>query len=514
MSQSLLAANTGPVTIAFNEIPANILVPGVYTEVAPNYSAAGLVGYTAAVLLMVPVLATGTLAPLTPTQVFTPAQGTALVGAGGIGDGMIRAFLAANPWTTLYVMALATPGGATTASWAVQALAAGTLATSGVAALYINGKQYAYSVVGGVDTGATTDAGLAALITADTACPVVVTSTTGGVITLTARDAGAIGNQIDVRWNLLPGDQNVAGLTQTVTPTAGTGVHAVATAFAAVPTLPVTDIVCPWNDAASSAALSAELERRFGAMLELDAVGYGGFIETTVTTLLSDTAGLNERFASYLQFQKLPTAVYLLAAIYGAVASYYLMLDPARQLKGLALPGVVAPAQVDVLTETERQQLLAGGGATCTVDRDGTVRIERAVTTYKDAPGNVPDSSWRDIMTAKVMQRIRYDWRNFVKLQYPRNKMAADGTLAAEYDDSIVTPRRMHGSWASRCRLYEQLGWIQNSAQTVAQSVFQLDATDPNRMDARMQVQIMNNLMVLAGRIEFSQQAATAGAQG
>ena len=140
--------------------------------------------------------------------------------------------------------------------------------------------------------------------------------------------------------------------------------------------------------------------------------------------------------------------------------------DPQKKIRDLLAAREPFYKQADVLINTERQALLTGGMATLTDDRDGSVRIERAVTTYQYAAGNIPDASYRDIMTAKVVQRIRYDWRNYVKLVYPRSKMAADGTLAAEYDDQIVTPRRMQSSWAARCSLYEKLGWIQNSAVT------------------------------------------------
>ena len=106
-------------------------------------------------------------------------------------------------------------------------------------------------------------------------------------------------------------------------------------------------------------------------------------------------------------------------------------------------------------------------------------------------------------MTPQVMSRIRYDWRNYLSLTYPSNKLADDGSVAAEYDDTVVTPARMRGSWAARCKLYERQGWIENSATTVAASVFVRDATDRNRMNARQQIRIIGNLMVLAGALEF-----------
>nr|WP_294547675.1 phage tail sheath subtilisin-like domain-containing protein [uncultured Rhodopila sp.] len=514
MSGALLAANQAPITITFNEIPFGIQVPGVYTEIAPNYDQSGLVGYQAAALLMIPVLSTGTLAPLTPTQVFTVTQGSALAGPGGIGDAMIRAFINANPFSPLFAMSLVTPGGATAASWQVQAQYTASLSQNGYAALYVNGKSYAVACTVGVDSGNTTVTNLLNAINADPLCPVIASNATGGYVTLTARDKGTIGNQIDVRYNLNPQDSVPAGLTESVAKTAGTGVHGVAAAFAAIPTFPATDIVCPWNDSASTAALQTELDRRFGAMVEYDACGWGAFSETTFTPLLADTSGLNSRFASYLGAQNMPSPVYLLAATYGAVASYYLLQDPARQLQTLVLPGIVAPQTLDILIETERQSQLVGGQATFVVNRDGTVRIERAISTYQYSAGNVPDASYRDIMTAKILQRIRYDWRNYVRMVYPRNKMTADGSLAAEYDPNIVTPRRMASAWASRCKLYEQLGWIQNSKATAAASIFQLDVNNPNQMDARQQLQIMNNLMVLAGRIEFNVATPQVGALG
>ena len=47
------------------------------------------------------------------------------------------------------------------------------------------------------------------------------------------------------------------------------------------------------------------------------------------------------------------------------------------------------------------------------------------------------------------------------------------------------------------------MGWIEGRAETVAQSVFERDASDRNRLNGRQLVRVIGNLMVLAGRLEF-----------
>ena len=512
MSGALLATETAPITFSFNEVPSNIAVPGAYMEVAANYDASGLIAYPAKVCILAPIVAGGTITPLIPVQIFTPQQADALFGANGVGAKMCRAFMKANPFTPLWAMGIVDAGGAAAATWTIAFTASALTGPPGPLNLYIGGQLVSVTVTPGVDTASTIAANVQAAITAATGLPVTATVSTG-TVTLTARDKGALLNGLDVRFNLTPGDIFPGGqtagtpkLTATITNLAtGVGVNVVANAFAAIPGTWFTDFVVPWTDATTITAVTAELTRRFNSMNKLDARAWSAASASSLTNLLAVVASINSPFWSILGLQNLPTAPWELAATYAAVATFALTNDPARQLKGLVLPGVVPPLTADILNlESEFQTLLTGGVATATVENDGTVRIQRAITTYLTAAGGIADTTWTDIMTAATMSRIRYDWESFVMLQYPRNKMAADGSLAAEYDDTIVTPRRMHSSWGARCRLYEQMGWIQNSQATVKASVFQLDASNPNRMNSRQQVQLINNLMILAGQLQFS----------
>ena len=68
-------------------------------------------------------------------------------------------------------------------------------------------------------------------------------------------------------------------------------------------------------------------------------------------------------------------------------------IDPARPFQTLTVSGIVPPLLVDRFTAAEREQLLRDGLSTFTVDADGSVRIERPVTTYQTNPQALDDPS-------------------------------------------------------------------------------------------------------------------------
>ena len=132
-----------------------------------------------------------------------------------------------------------------------------------------------------------------------------------------------------------------------------------------------------------------------------------------------------------------------------------------------------------------------------------TVTLSRVVTSYQVSALGVPDTAWLDVMVPATMSRLRYDWRAYLALTYPRHKLADDDSPAAEYSSAVVTPRRMHGAWAARCKLYERQGWIEGAKRTAERSVFVRDGGDRNRLNAAQYVRVIGNLMVFAASLEF-----------
>ena len=504
-------------TLTFSEIPYDWRPGGVFMEVRPNYNSTGPLTFPARALIIAQGLSTSAATPVlaasasampgVPTQLFRADQGAALGGAGSMADRMCRSWLLNNLTNQVDVMVVPDAPGSVAASGAVSL--GGAPSISGVIAIGIAGVRVSFAVSPS-DTSSTMVAKAVAVINAVPQMPVVAAAGTGGAassVVLTAKNAGEYGNAIDVRFSPNADDVVPPGVTATVTAMSGGSINPTLSSYlSAIATIWYTDIVMPWTDTTNAAAFQAELDRRFTANGRLDAHGYMG-LAGTVGTLATAGVTLNSRFISRIGAKNSPTHPTEWAAALGAVAMFNLTNDPARQLRSLALAGVVAPADKDRFMESEQDTLLRDGISTFGVQRDGTVVLQRVITSYQLSSLGVVDAAWLDIMIPKVCTRVRYDWRAFCQLNYPRNKLADDNSLAAEYDTTIVTPRRLHSAWAGRCKLYEQQGWIEGTAATVSTSQFVRAANDRNRVNARQDIRIIGNLMTLAGALDFAAQA-------
>lgn len=486
-------------TISFSEIPYDWLKPGTLVEVKPNYDRVGAIPYPARVLLVCPKLAAGTAAALALHRITRADQGRALFGAGSIGAQMVEAFKAANKTTDVYAMGVADAetGVAATGSFTFAGTGSGPLA------LYVGKVRIPLAITAGM-TAAQMATAAAAAINAIPTLPVTAAAALA-VTTVTARNKGETGNHIQLKVARRVDDTVPAGITVTVAAmSAGANNPDIQDVLDAIAAERFSGIVVPWDDATTLSALAADLAGRYVAGANKDGHAYVGHAGTFGA--LTTKGGLtNSPHITGVGLKGAPSAPWEIAASLAGVAEFQLANDPARQLRGLVLPDVEAPAAADQFTDTEQDLLLKGGISTLNCAADGTVVIDRVVTTYKTSSLGVPDRAWLDIMVPKTMSRLRWDWASYVTLMYPRHKLADDGSVAAEADTSgvVVTPKRMLGSWAARCRLYEELGWIEGAKDTVRQSAFERDASDRNRLNARQQVRIIGNLMVLAASLEF-----------
>jgi phage tail sheath gpL-like len=485
-------------TISFDQVPADWRVPGAYVEIRPINRFQGLAEYRPRALLIGQML-TGTAAAEVPQRITRRDQATALFGAGSALEDMIQTFLDANTTTELWAMGLPASGGAAAASGTIALTGSPTAA--GTLAVYIRGRRVAVPVAAAA-TPTVIATALAAAINAAVGLPVTAASTTG-TVTLTARHLGAIGNFIDVRVNYQLGDATPPGLTVTITAMAsGTGTPVLTAALAAIAADPFTDICLGFPEAGVIGVLATELARRYGAMVGLDAHGYAA-LSATHGTLLTLGAAQNSPHLTIIGANASPSPPWAWAASLCGRAAFHMANDPARQMRGITLPGILPPAVTARFTTTEQDQLLRDGISTWDAIQDGTVVLSRVITAYQVSNLGVADTAWLDIMVPKTMSRIRFDWRAYLQLSFPRHKLADDGSPAAEFNDNIVTPRIMASVWGTRCKLYERLGWIEDIQRTIADSTFVRNASDRNRLDARQRVRVIGNLMVFAAALEF-----------
>ena len=489
-------------SITFNEIPSPLYVPGSYVEVRPNFTNVGILPFPARNLIVGQMLSSGNATPNAINQnIVQPQQATALFGAGSHAEGMVIAYQQAGNTIPLDVIGISDAAGSAKAVFSLTV--GGTWTTAGTTAIGVCGVRLATGTVTS-DTPSTTATELAALINANAQLPVVAT-VAGGVITLTARNAGLAGNDISIISCPAAGDVLPAGMTITITQTtSGATNPSIASAISAITGLWYTGIAMPYQDSTNIALLTAELTRRFTALVKEDARAYI-CLTGTYSQALSAIEAIDSQFVVTLPMTQPQSPPWAVAASLLAVVEGSLVQDPSLQLAELALPGIAGPVRANLLNETEQQMMLAGNGSTFNCGRDGGVTLSRVVCAYTSNAAGVADGqTYFDVMEVAVASRIRYDWRSYRKLMFPNYKLAPDGSTAAQYNSNVVTPSRMMGAWAARMMVYAQSGWIENEVADARAAVFKIDANDRNRLDYSVQYTRIGNLIVDAGVLEFT----------
>jgi len=508
MSQSLTGSSaaaataaTDAVDIVFDQIPGDWNVPGSYTEVQDVPAAGSLAAMPCRLL----VVGQSNYAANIVTNNPSPAQASSLYGTGSALAQVVADITAAAPGLSFDVIAVAPSSGATqsTGSFAVS----GTATASGQVAVSVMGQRFAVPVAAGATAASVAQAIVTAMggtglapLDAATGCEA---SLNGSSVNLTTWEAGAIFNDIDLRVSALSSDQ-VPGITITTSGMAnGTGAPSVQSALNIVSTIWYTDIVCTLNDPANLSTLVAEAQRRYGAMVNRDSHVWFGFrgASSAYQTL---SATLNCQYMSGLPAYNPRWAPWRAAAIFAAVSAQSLNADPARQLRTLVLTGLegLGPDPVDLYSDSERSVLLGLGGSTFTLDANGTVYLERVVTTYQIDPlSGVATQKPQDVMVPKTVTRVRWEWDTYIAQTYPRAKLADEGAPAAG-STGTVTVRTLAGSWSAQYTLYEAQGWLDDAGTYAAQAVFQRDATNRDRVNSQLPIMVMGSLIMLANVIQ------------
>lgn len=487
-------------TIGFNEIPSYWEVPGNYLEVRPEYQRAGILAYPARALIIAQKTSAGTATAGQIYENITRAEdASARGGPGSQLHLMAAAYLAANKSIPLDIIAVADAGSSTAAAWTLTFTASSN--KPGTVAVNVAGKRVQIGATA-ASTATTLATAMAAAINANTALPVTATSNLG-VVTVTAKNTGTAGNGITIVVDPAIGDTLPAGVTLAVAQTVtGATDPDIAASITAITDIAYSDVTIPWENSANTGAIAAETERRYDAMIHQDMRVHIG-ITGTLSERIAKAAALNARFLYASGLKNAGTPPWVIAATMCGICAQRLTDDPARQLRDIVLPDCVGPRRADLDDDTERHLLLAGGVSTNRVLRNGVMTVEKYVSTYRTNAFGALDPAWHDVMDQAVNARIRYDWTAYFGMRYPNNKLAPDGSLAAERDPNVVTPRRAKGSWGARSTVYAGLGWIVDHERHAREATFVVDPADRNRMNYRIGISRIGNLMVSAGVLAF-----------
>lgn len=489
--------------ISFNEIPVNLRVPYVYTEYDATRANQGPGIQPFKGLIVGQRLAAGEVAALTPIRITSVAQAKRYFGEGSILHRQAMGWFADNQSTEVWAVAFADGGGWVKASGDI--VFTGPATSAGVLALYIAGTRIQVGIGSG-DTAAEIATAVAAAIEATADLPVTaeVDSEEDTQVNIEALNAGTLGNEIDIRINYFEGETTPAGVSATITAMAsGAGVPDFSTLWAVLGDEHYNVWAMPYLDTASLAAVSDELESRAGPLRQIEAVAFAAK-DASHSALGTFGDGQNNQFISVMSpaGQGSPTPAFETGANYAAVAAYFLNIDPARPLQTLEMSHVKAPARAARFTQSENNLLLYDGIATSYVDASGNVRVQRAITFYKENPLGADDAAYLDVNTLFTLSYLRWSVRNRLLLKFPRHKLANDGTRFGQ-GQAIVTPKVVKAELVSLFAEWEFIGLVEGADQFARDLIVERNISDPNRLDVLLPPDLVNQLRVTAIQIQF-----------
>lgn len=485
-------------SISFTGIPTTIRVPLFYAEFDNTRASQGPTLKIFKILVFGQKTSAGTATANVPVKVSSESQARSLFGAGSMLHLMFKKLFANNTLTEKWAMPLADNGSGVLATSTITVTGPSTAA--GTIYLYIGGRLVTVAVASG-DAQNTIAAAINAAVTADVNNLPVTSGVSTNVVTLTAKNKGTLGNDIDVRTNYYPESElTPAGVSLVIVQmTAGATDPTFTSAISAMGDTQYDVLVWPYS--AAFTAIESELDTRFGPTRQIDGVAVS-FASDTVGNLTTLGAARNSPHVVLPGLYNSPTPSYEWAAAVAGIIALYGNVDPARPFQTLEVKGCLAPALADRFIFSDRNSLLTTGIATLYFDQSGKPRLERIITTYQTNAYGDPDVSYLDLNSRLTLSYLRYDFKAKVSNRFPRHKLASDGTRFGP-GQAIVTPSVARAEAVAIFRQWEELGLVENAAQFKRDLIVERDTVDVNRLNFLLPPDLVNQLIVAAAKIQF-----------
>lgn len=473
-------------------------VPGFYCEIDNSLASQGLPGKPSVGLFIGQKLSGLLEYNKISGLISSPSQVIPLAGEGSELHRMAEAWFENNTRNKLYIMAVEqTEGQAAVYNLAVTA----ENAKAGMLNLLIGGRSVKVTI-NDEDTAAEIATAIKDKINANPMIPATATiapEKTAEVV-LTAKHKGTAGNYIDIRENYYQGEETAAGVALTVTQSKqGSGNADLTDAIAALGDFYATNIVSSYTDAANIRFIKTELTRRFGAMVNMESVFYY-VVKGSLSEMLTAVQGVNHQCVCPIMDYKSPNMPEERAARFSAVAAYYFQMDPARQIANLPLTGDLPAAEE--LRKDERDMLLNAGISTLKTDASGNTVIEREATSYRTNVNGAADESYFDLPSVYDLFYLRYSWKNRFSTKFPRHKLASDG-YNVQPGQAIVTPQILTAELCALADDWEAAGLIEDAAGFKQTAITERPADDDCRADQLFRPNLMDNLRIIAGKLQF-----------
>ena len=420
----------------------------------------------------------------------------------------IKAFRKNTKSSELWALPVADDSTADAASGSLTFAVAGSettpkLSIGGTVRLMISGQSCPVNVSAG-DSAADVATKAAAAINAKSNLPVSA-SALSAVVTLTAKNLGAYGNGIDVRWNHNQGEVLPDGLSVTLSAMANGG---------ADPLFEDADVkaTCAGNwfnmivigsaDTDNINYIKEMLDERWTAIVQQTGVMCFSLNGGSEADFTDKANALNSQEIVLAALPKSPTSgAEKASALFGCVAPKALN-DPAAPLHNYAVAGVVAPRRDDREDFDGNNRLLKSGCALMTAADDGSVFTSRIVTTYKRNAQGVQDKSYMQLETVLTLSYLRWDWNNFLALKYPHAKLAPDGSKIGE-GQQVMTPSLGKSELVGRYKYWEEKGLVYDSEGFAEAVIVQLDPDDEYAMNFLIPAHLIKQFFVSKSKMLF-----------
>lgn len=490
--------------VSFNTIPSGngIMVPLFYAEI--DNSAAFTPGNSNVALLFGQMLESGNAEANKPVAVSSAAMAKTLFGRGSMLARMVEAYRNTDLLGTLYCIPLtdASTGTAATATVTIT----GTASESGSIFLYVGGDLVRVGV-SAKDAATTVATAVAAAVNAKGDLPVTAAAASG-VVTLTARNKGTLGNKILIRKNvkgLIGGEADIQGLGVEIESMSGGATDPdIEDAIKAMGSEAYEYIGVPYADSTTMNLFQDvmnDTSGRWGPYQMLyghvfytkrgsfnDLLTYG----KTRNDQHATTFGLEPAFGSW--------DVEALASVV-ARTKVFIDADPARPTQTGSLVGITGAPVGERFELTERNTLLQNGIATQTVV-SGVVQIERSVTNYRVNKYGEQDLSYLDCETLFTSAYVMRYLKGVITSKYGRTKLANDGTNFGP-GQAIVTPGIIRAELTVAYAKLEYEGIVENAALFDKYLVVERDTNNVNRVNVLFPPDYVNQLRIFALQNQF-----------
>lgn len=487
--------------INFTYYPDSNRVPGVYVEMDPSQAnAAQTLQRT---LILGQITSQGAAPPMQAFEVQSLAQVQIACGRGSLLAQMAQAYLLGDDFGDLWLLPFADETAAQAATGEIDF--EGTCTAPGTLNIYLGGFRVRVGVNLG-DDGAAIATNFAAAVTADPDLAVGAHSTAGSSsVTLTAKNKGEAGNDIDLRANyygLAGGEYTPAGITVTFTAMSGGTANPDITAGLANLSDQTYDfIITPYTDTPNLNAMEAFLSDYQGRW-SWEQMLYGGAFSAFRGTLGELTAfgtARNDQHMAVMGFDDSPDPSWIWAAMVGGYCAASLRVDPGLPLQYITTQLKAPPVQ-SRLDIGERNTLLYDGISTFRVNDAGAVIIERMRTTYQTNAAGADDDSYLDVETMYGLMFVARDLANYLLSRYARKKLVTDQTPILP-GSNCVSAAMIKASVVAEYRVLEANGYVQNSA-TFARNIVAEDAGH-GLVKILAPVDLVNQLRQIAILLQF-----------